>query len=142
MPLDRGTMSRYVEPAGDTLGATIVAAMWLDALANGQVISTDATGALVQPAPSKDGRAQACKKGHFFTAVVDCDAVLFDYAEHYTSDYGRGEPLLFSENAFSALPFLIGAAVAFDALRIVSALLEVLHLAASETFPYVFDGIP
>ncbi len=86
-PLDRGTMSRYVEHAGNTLGATIVAAMWRDALAHGQVISTDATGALIQPAPSKDGRAQACKKGHFFTAVVDCDAVLFDYAEHHTSAY-------------------------------------------------------
>lgn len=86
-PLDRGTMSRYVEHAGNTLGATIVAAMWRDALAHGQVISTDATGALIQPAPSKDGRAQACKKGHFFTAVVDCDAVLFDYAEHHTSEY-------------------------------------------------------
>lgn len=86
-PLDRGTMSRYVEHAGNTLGATIVAAMWRDALAHGQVISTDATGALIQPAPNKDGRAQACKKGHFFTAVVDCDAVLFDYAEHHTSDY-------------------------------------------------------
>jgi transposase len=36
--LDRGTMSRYVEHAGSTLGATIVHAMWQDALANAQVI--------------------------------------------------------------------------------------------------------
>lgn len=86
-PLDRGTMSRYVEHAGNTLGATIVQAMWRDALANGQVISTDATGALVQPGKSKDGRPQACKKGHFFTAVVDTDAVLFAYAEHHTSEF-------------------------------------------------------
>ena len=86
-PLDRGTMSRYVEHAGNTLGATIVHAMWRDALANGQVISTDATGALVQPEKSKDGRPQACKKGHFFTAVVDTDAVLFAYAEHHTSTF-------------------------------------------------------
>ena len=35
MPLDRGMMSRYVEHAGNTLGATIVAAMWRDAIANG-----------------------------------------------------------------------------------------------------------
>jgi transposase len=87
--LDRGTMSRYVEHAGSTLGATIVHAMWQDALTNAQVISTDATGALIQPVKTKDGRPQACKKGHFFTAVVDCDAILFAYAEHHTSEFVR-----------------------------------------------------
>jgi transposase/uncharacterized small protein (DUF1192 family) len=87
LALDRGTMGRYVEHAGNTLGATIVAAMWRDAIANAQVISTDATGALVQPAKTKDGRPQACKKGHFFTAVVDCDAILFAYTEHHTSEF-------------------------------------------------------
>jgi len=86
LALDRGTMSRYVEHAGNTLGATIVHAMWRDAIANGHVISTDATGALIQPAKLKDGRAQACKKGHFFAAVVDCDAVLFAYTERHTSE--------------------------------------------------------
>jgi len=87
MPLDRGTMSRYVEHAGSTLGATIVHAMWQDALAHAQVISTDATGALIQPAKTKDGRPQACKKGHFFTAVADCDAILFAYTEAHTSAF-------------------------------------------------------
>jgi transposase len=87
VPLDRGTMCRYVEHAGSTLAATIVHAMWRDAISNAQVISTDATGALIQPAKSKDGRPQACKKGHFFTAVVDCDAILFAYAEHHTSEF-------------------------------------------------------
>jgi len=86
MALDRGTMSRYVEHAGNSLGATIVEAMWVDAIAHAQVISTDATGALIQPAKTKDGRPQACKKGHFFTAVVDCDAVLFAYVEEHTSE--------------------------------------------------------
>jgi len=87
VPLDRGTMSRYMEQAGNTLGATIVHAMWADAIANGHVISTDATGALIQPTKgAKDGRAQACKKGHFFTAVVDCDAVIFAYVEHHSSE--------------------------------------------------------
>jgi transposase len=87
VPLDRGTMSRYIEHAGNTLGATIVQAMWADAIANAQVISTDATGALIQPAknPGSD-RSQACKKGHFFTAVVDCDAILFRYVEHHSSE--------------------------------------------------------
>ena len=86
MRLDRGLMSRYVEHAGNTLGATIVAAMWRDAIANGQLISTDATGALIQPTKAKDGKSLACKKGHFFTAVVDADAVLFAYVERHTSE--------------------------------------------------------
>jgi transposase len=55
------------------------------------VISTDATGALVQPTKDKkDGQAEACKKGPFFTAVVDCDAVLFAYVEHHSSDSVKG----------------------------------------------------
>jgi transposase len=89
-PLDRGTMCRYVEHAGNVLGATIVHAMWEDALTHAQVISTDATGALIQPAKTKDGRPQACKKGHFFTAVADCDAVLFAYTEEHTSAFVQG----------------------------------------------------
>jgi transposase len=85
--LDRGTMSRYMEHAGNTLGATIVQAMWADAIAHAQVISTDATGAMIQPAKvTGSDRAQACKKGHFFTAVVDCDAILFAYVEHHSSE--------------------------------------------------------
>lgn len=87
MLLDRGLMSRYVENAGNLFGATIHHAMWQHALAHAQVIATDATGALIQPAPTKDGRRQACKKGHFFTAVVDCDAVLFAYTEAHTSAF-------------------------------------------------------
>jgi transposase len=87
MALDRGTMGRYVEQAGNTLGATIVQAMWSDAISNAQVISTDATGALIQPEKATpDGRRQACKKAHFFTAVVDCDAILFAYVEHHSSE--------------------------------------------------------
>lgn len=86
MRLDRGLMSRYVEHAGNTLGATVVAAMWRDAIATGQMISTDATGAAIQPTKAKDGKSLACKKGHFFTAVVDAEAVLFAYVERHTSD--------------------------------------------------------
>jgi transposase len=85
--LDRSIMCRYVEEAGGIFGATIVHAMWQDALGNGSVISTDATSALVQPEKSKDGQRQACKKGHFFTAVVDCDHVLFAYTEKHTQEF-------------------------------------------------------
>jgi transposase len=87
--LGRGMMCRYVEEAGNALGATIVHAMWQDALDNGCIISTDATSALVQPIKSKgDGEPrQACKKAHFFTAIVDADHVLFAYAERHTQAF-------------------------------------------------------
>jgi transposase len=49
VPLDRGTMSRYVDEAGGALGASIVHAMGQDALTTGAVISTDATDAMIQP---------------------------------------------------------------------------------------------
>ncbi len=99
MCLERGLMSRDVEHAGNTLGATIVAAMWRDAIADGQTISTDATGALIQPTKAKAGTSLACTKGHFFTAVVEAEAVLFACVERHTSEAhrsvrgpGRGAP--------------------------------------------------
>ncbi|MFO0554489.1 MAG: IS66 family transposase [Polyangiaceae bacterium] len=49
-------------------------------------MSTDATGAAIQPELSKTGHRQACKKGHFFTIVADCDHVLFHYTESHSSD--------------------------------------------------------
>jgi transposase len=97
--IDRGMMSRYVDEAGNAFGATVVNAMWKDAVANAGVISTDATGALIQPEPSEQDKAarnakrkrlfkratkRACKKGHFFTAVVDESAVLFRYVPSHT----------------------------------------------------------
>src|SRR5262245_33496741 len=85
--LSRVTMCRYSEDAGNALGATIVHAMWRDAIENGAVISTDATSALIQPERSPEGQRQACKKAHFFTAVVDTDSVLFAYAERHTQDF-------------------------------------------------------
>lgn len=87
-PLDRGMMSRYGDEAGGALGASVVHAMWQDAL-SAAVISTDATGAMIQPEKRLDGQRQACKNGHFFTAVVDCDHVLFAYAERHTQDAVR-----------------------------------------------------
>jgi len=87
--LDRGMMSRYVDEAGGSLGASVVHAMWQDAIQNAAVISTDATGAMIQPEKRQDGQRQACEKGHFFTAVVDCDHVLFAYAERHTQEAVR-----------------------------------------------------
>lgn len=83
--IDRGTMCRYVEQAGNTFGATVVHAMWQDGIKNAGVISTDATGAAIQPEKGSGGK-QACGKGHFFTAVVDDSAVLFRYVAKHTQE--------------------------------------------------------
>lgn len=85
-PLDRGTMCRAMEELGSTLGATIVHAMLDDARTNCGVLSTDATGAAIQPGARDGGPRQACKKGHFFTIVADADHVLFEYTDRHTSD--------------------------------------------------------
>jgi hypothetical protein len=84
--LDRGTMCRCMEELGGTLGATVVHAMIEDARAHCGVLSTDATGAAIQPGSREGGPKQPCKKGHFFTIVADTDHVLFHYVERHTSD--------------------------------------------------------
>lgn len=84
--LDRSTMCRNAEEVGNTLGATVVAAMKRDAINNCAVLSTDATGAAIQPEAGAKGVKQACKKGHFFTVVADADHVLYVYAERHTQD--------------------------------------------------------
>lgn len=82
--IDRGTMSRWCENAGMTLGATIVHAMRRDAM-NAFCISTDATGICVQPEASATKGRQACRRGHFFTMLADSDHVLFEYVARETS---------------------------------------------------------
>ncbi len=47
-PIDRGTLARWLEDLGMSVGATVVAAMRADALAHAFCIATDATGVLVQ----------------------------------------------------------------------------------------------
>ena len=84
--LDRGTMCRNLEEVGNVLGATVVHAMMRDAIEHCAVLSTDATGAAIQPGPREGGPKRACKKGHFFTIVADCDHVLFAYTEKHTQD--------------------------------------------------------
>jgi len=83
--LDRGTMGRYMEELGGTLGATVVNAMVEHARSVCRVLSTDATGAAIQPGPREGGAKQACKKGHFFTIVADCDHVLYEFTSSHTS---------------------------------------------------------
>lgn len=81
--LDRGTMCRYAEDAGATLGA-IVLAMRDEAIETAFCLSTDATGVSIQPGalPERGGR-RACRKGHFFVVLADRDHVFFEYQEKH-----------------------------------------------------------
>lgn len=83
--LDRGTMSRWIEDAGATLGASVVEAMRKDAMATAFCLATDATGVAVQPEPRDDKKRQPCRRGHYFVILADRDHVFFEYAARETS---------------------------------------------------------
>lgn len=85
VPLDDGTMCRYAEHVGATLGC-IVDAMAKEAKATAFCLSTDATGVAIQPKPLPDRKRQACNKGHFFVVLADKDHVFFEYQPKHTSD--------------------------------------------------------
>ena len=87
VPIDRGTMSRWLEEAGGTVGATILEAAKKDAFRTAFCISTDATGIAVQPPPREDKKRQACNRGHFFVLLADKDHVFFEYTPHETSAF-------------------------------------------------------
>jgi hypothetical protein len=82
--LDDGTMCRYAEDVGATLGC-IVDAMAKEAKATAFCLSTDATGVCIQPEPLASGRRQACRKGHFFVVLADQDHVFFEFQREHTS---------------------------------------------------------
>jgi transposase len=83
--LDRGTMSRWLEDVGMTVGSSVVAAMRKEALATAFCLATDATGVLVQPVPDGTPRRQACRRGHYFVQIADRDHVFFEYMPRETS---------------------------------------------------------
>lgn len=85
VPIDRGTMSRWMEHAGATLGASVIKAMRDDAMKNAFCISTDATGVLVQPLRDTQKRHQPCRRGHYFVQIADRDHVFFEYTPKETS---------------------------------------------------------
>lgn len=82
--IDDGTMCRYAEDVGATLGC-IVIAMAKDAKENAFCLSTDATGVSIQPEPLVSGKRQACRKGHFFVVLADQDHVFFEFQREHTS---------------------------------------------------------
>ena len=83
--LDDGTMCRYAEHVGATLGC-IVDAMAKEAKETAFCLSTDATGVAIQPARLPDKKRQACAKGHFFVVLADKDHIFFEYQPKHTSD--------------------------------------------------------
>jgi transposase len=78
VPLDRGTMCRWMEDAGATAGATVINAMRDEAMKTAFCISTDATGVAVQPLPDNK-RRQPCRRGHYFVQIADRDHIFFEY---------------------------------------------------------------
>jgi len=85
--VDRGTMSRWVEDAGATVGATVIAAARKEAFKTAFCIATDATGVSVQPEKRADGARQACRRGHYFVLIADRDHVFFEYTAKETSAF-------------------------------------------------------
>jgi transposase len=83
--LDDGTMCRYAEDAGATLGP-IVEACAAEARAQAFCLATDATGVAIQPTPLPTGARQSCAKGHFFVVLADRDHVFFEYKRKHNSD--------------------------------------------------------
>jgi len=84
LSLDRGTMCRWAEDCGMTLGS-VVLAMRKEAFETAFCIATDATGVAVQPEASASSQRQPCRKGHFFVLLADKDHVLFEYMPRETS---------------------------------------------------------
>ena len=83
--IDRGTLSRWMQELGLTVGATVVHAMRDEALRTAFCIATDATGVLVQPIRGGDKQRRACQRGHYFVQIADADHVFFEYTPKETS---------------------------------------------------------
>jgi transposase len=83
--LDDGTMCRYAEDAGATLGVIVDAAA-AEAKRQAFCLATDATGVAIRPEPLASGQRQACAKGHFFVVLAERDHVFFEYKPKHTSD--------------------------------------------------------
>jgi len=81
--IDDGTMCRYAEDTGATLGC-IVDAMAKQAKDTAFCLSTDATGVCIQPEPLAGRQRQACRKGHFFVVLADQDHAFFEFQPRHT----------------------------------------------------------
>jgi hypothetical protein len=86
MPVDRGSMSRWMEETGGLFGVTIVEAMRKESLVTAFCLSTDATRIAIQPEPNPEKKRQPCRKGNFFVIIADRDHVFFEYTPRETSE--------------------------------------------------------
>jgi len=87
-PIDRGTMSRWMEQLGATFGATIIEAARKDAFENAFCIMTDATGFSIQPGRFEDAKhkkRRPCRKGHYFVQIADRDHIFFEFTDRHTT---------------------------------------------------------
>jgi hypothetical protein len=78
-------MSRWLEYAGNSLGASVVEAARREALRTAVCLATDATGISVQPIRTHEKVRQACRHAHFFVQIADRDHVFFEYTPRETS---------------------------------------------------------
>jgi len=85
LPLDRSTMSRWLEEVGSIAGVTVVEAMRQEAMQTAFCIATDATGIRVQPTAREDKQRQPCRHAHFFVQIADADHVFFEYTPEENS---------------------------------------------------------
>jgi len=79
----RGTMARYIEDAGATLGAVVMACAE-DERRTAFCLSTDATGIAIRPEPLPDKIRQPCKRDHFLLVLADEKYVFFEYQSKHT----------------------------------------------------------
>jgi transposase len=85
-PLDRGTMSRWLEDLGALVGSSIIEAARKEALATAFCISTDATGIAILPERTSEKKRQACRRGHLFVQIADRDHVFLEFTPSETSE--------------------------------------------------------
>jgi hypothetical protein len=76
---------RWLEYAGNSLGASVVEAARREALRTAVCLATDATGISVQPIRTHEKVRQACRHAHFFVQIADRDHVFFEYTPRETS---------------------------------------------------------
>jgi transposase-like protein len=126
LSVDDGTMCRYAENVGATLGS-VVLAMAEEAKRTAFCLSTDATGVSIQPSRVDSKSRQSCEKGHFFVVLADRDHVFFEYQKKHTSEavcgmfrgfkgYIQADASSVYDALFCGDDFVDGKRVAFDAL--------------------------
>ena len=85
VPVDRGTLSRWMEALGATFGSTVVHAMRKDAMQTAFCIATDATGVSVQPERRPDRKRQDARRAHYLVQIADRDHIFFEFMPRETS---------------------------------------------------------